>query len=81
LRDAALHKARGVPKQGPKLGANQSSGRAQAIHARKLCNEADALKLKGERRRVWMLQQLNWDPRTDERQLCRILAKTRDVIE
>jgi len=74
----ALHKARGVPKQGPKLGANKLAARAQAIRARKLSKEADALKLKGERRRIWMFQKLNWDPRTDERQLRRILANSRD---
>jgi hypothetical protein len=74
----ALHKARSVPKQGQKLGANKLAARAQAIRARKLSKEADALKLKGERRRIWMFQKLNWDPRTDERQLRRILANSRD---
>lgn len=73
----ALHKARGVPKQGPKLGANQSAARLERARAAKLAKEAADLKLKGERRRGWMLKRLNWDSRTDERQLRRILAKSR----
>jgi len=42
----ALHKAREVPKQGPKLSANQLAVREQAIRARELWREAAALKLK-----------------------------------
>jgi hypothetical protein len=76
----ALHKARGVRKQGPKLGENRAAARRQRARAIKLAKEADQLKLKGERRRVWMLKQLNWDARTDERQLRRILAQSRDRI-
>jgi hypothetical protein len=74
----ALHKARDVRKQGPKLGINQSAARLEAIHAAKLSKEADARKLKGEARLSWMLKKLNRDLRTDERQLRRILAKSRD---
>ena len=74
----ALHKARGVPKQGPKLSANQLAARLEAIRAAKLANEADLLKLKGEARTSWMLKELKRDSRTDERQLRRILAKSRD---
>ena len=74
----ALHKARGVRKQGPKLGANQAAVREQAIRAREFWKEAAARKLKGEARISWVLQKLNKDLRTDERQLRRILAKSRD---
>jgi hypothetical protein len=74
----ALHKARGVSKQGPKLSANQSAAHLEATHAAKLSNEADVRKLKGEARLSWMLKKLNRDVRTDERQLRRILAKSRD---
>ena len=74
----ALHKARGVPKQGRKLGANELAARLEAIHASKLSKEAAARKLKGEARISWVLQKLNKDLRTDERQLRRILAKSRD---
>ena len=74
----ALHKARGVAKQGPKLSANQSAARLEAIRAATLSKEADLLKLKGEARTSWMLKKLKRDLRTDERQLRRILAKSRD---
>jgi hypothetical protein len=74
----ALHKARGVPKQGPKLGANQSAARLEAIHAANLSKEAAAVKLKGEARISWMLQKLKRDQRTDQRQLRRIFARARD---
>src|SRR5437899_5080224 len=74
----ALHKARGVPKQGAKLGANQLAARLEAMCAAKLSKAADARNLKGEARLSWMLKKLNRDARTDERQLRRILAKGRD---
>jgi hypothetical protein len=74
----ALHKARGVAKQGPKLSANQLAARLEAIHAAKLSKEAYARKLGGEVRLSWMLKKLKRDSRTDERQLRRILAKSRD---
>jgi hypothetical protein len=54
----ALHKARGVAKQGPKLSANQLAARVEAIHAAQSREEADALKLKGEARISWTLKQL-----------------------
>jgi hypothetical protein len=76
----ALHKARGVRKQGAKLGANQLAGRSEAIHAAKLAKEADKMKLKGEERISYMVKGLNRDSRTDERQLRRILAKSRDEM-
>ena len=74
----SLHKARGVPKQGQKLSANQLAARLEAAHAAKLSKEADTRKLKGEARLSWMLKKLKKDLRTDERQLRRILAKSRD---
>src|SRR5437870_10267877 len=46
----ALHKARGVRKQGSKLGANQLAAREEAIRARDLWKQAAARKLKGEAR-------------------------------
>ena len=74
----ALHKARGVQKQGSKLAANQLAARLESIRAAKLTEEANMLKLKGEARISWMLKELKRDSRTDERQLRRILAKSRD---
>jgi hypothetical protein len=50
----------------------------EAINAAKLWKEAAALKLKGEARTSWMLEKLEKDMRTDERQIRRILAKSRD---
>ena len=73
-----LHKARGVPKQGPKLDANRLAAWQEAIRAATLLKEADSLKLKGDARTSWMLKELGKDMRTDERQLRRILAKVRD---
>jgi hypothetical protein len=77
----ALHKARGVPKQGAKLGVNQLAAHAESARARKFWKEAGARKLKGEARVFWVLQKLNKDLRTDERQLRRLLAKSRDGID
>jgi len=75
----ALHKARGVQKQGAKLAANELAAREESIRAREFWREAAALKLKGEARISWVLKELNRDLRTDERQLRRILAKSRDT--
>jgi hypothetical protein len=50
----------------------------EAIRTAKLWKEADARKIKGAARIAWMLTKLKWDPRSDERQLRRILAKSRD---
>jgi hypothetical protein len=74
----ALHKARGVPKQGAKLGENQLAARSESIYAAELSKEANLRKLRGEARLSWMLKRLKRDPRTDERQLRRILAKSLD---
>jgi hypothetical protein len=77
----ALHKARGVAKQGAKLSANQLAARDESINARRLWKEAAALKLKGDARISWGLKELNRDLRTDERQLRRILARNRDGVD
>src|SRR5438046_1257778 len=75
-----LHKARGVPKQGAKLAANQLAARLESIYASELSKEANARKVKGEARISWMLKQLKRDTRTDERQLRRILVNSRDEL-
>ncbi len=75
---AALDKACGVAKQGAKLSANQLAARAKAINAAQPQKEDDALKLKGEARQSWMLKELKRDSRTDERQIRRILAISRE---
>lgn len=72
----ALHKARGVQKQGIKLISNEQARRIEALRAAQLSKQAAALNLKGEARRSWIMAELRLDPRTDERQLRRILAKS-----
>jgi len=74
----ALHKARGVQKQGIKLKTNQQARRIEALRAAQLSKQAAALKLKGQARTLWIMNGLRLDLRTDERQLRRILAKSRD---
>lgn len=74
----ALHKARGVRKQGAKLSANQLAARLESIYAAELSKEANLRKLRGAARLSWVLKRLKRDPRTDERRLRRILAKSRD---
>jgi hypothetical protein len=76
----ALHKARGVQKQGIKLKSNQKARHDDALLAAQLSNQAAALNLKGQARRSWIMKELGLDLRTDERQLRRILAKARDAI-
>jgi len=74
----ALHKARGVQKQGIKLKSNQQARRIEALRAAQLSKQAAALNLKGRARTLWIMNGLRLDLRTDERQLRRILAKSRD---
>src|SRR6266699_591024 len=74
----ALHKARGVQKQGIKLKSNQKARHDNALLAAQLSKRAAALNLKGQARRSLIMKELRLDPRTDERQLRRILAKSRD---
>jgi len=69
----ALHKARGVAKQGPKLTQNQLDQKREAEHAAQLASEAAAKGLKGEKRNLWIMKNLGWDARTDERKLRRLL--------
>jgi len=76
----ALHKARGVQKQGIKSKSNQQATRIEALRAAQLSKQAVALNLKGQARGSLIITGLRLDPRTDERQLRRILAKSRDAI-
>jgi hypothetical protein len=74
----ALHKARGMQKQGIKLKSNQKARHDNALLAAQLSKQAAALKLKGRARQSLIMTGLRLDLRTDERQLRRILAKSRD---
>lgn len=68
-----LHKARGISKQGAKLSANRAAKKREAGRARRLWAEATRGGLKGEKRTLWVMRELNWDMRTDERTLRRLL--------
>ncbi len=69
----ALHRARGVVRQGEKLSQNRSQRRDEAERAKRLVEQAKARGLKGFARAYWVMGQLNWDPRTDISRLKRLL--------
>lgn len=69
----ALHRARGVPRQGAKLGLNRFSKVEEARKAKGLWQQAVRAGLKGDRKFHWVMGQLGWDPRTDESKLKRLL--------
>jgi len=75
----ALHKARGVSKQGPKLTAIQRAQYRASERATRLWADAAALGLKGEARISWVLRKLGLDPRTDERTLRRMRARNLSI--
>jgi hypothetical protein len=68
-----LHKTRGVSKQGAKLSANRAARKREASRAKRLWAQAAQRGLKGEKRTAWVMRELNWDTRTDERTLRRLL--------
>jgi hypothetical protein len=68
-----LHRARGVPRQGAKLSANQVERRKQAEAARTLLNDATAQGMRGEARTYWVMAKLGMHPDTDPKQLHRLL--------
>lgn len=69
----ALHRARGVPRQGPKLGMGQLSRAEESRKARALWEQARRAGLKGDRKVHWIMGKMGWDPRTDESKLKRLL--------
>jgi len=69
----ALHRARGIQKQGPKLWMNQMQRREQAESARRLVEQAKAKGIKGSKRDYWVMGQLGLDARTDTSRLRRLL--------
>jgi len=72
----ALHKARGVTRQGPKLTLNRMAQRDEAELAQRLWGEATAAGQKGSARIHWVMGQLGWVARTDERSLRKLLQTT-----
>lgn len=71
-----LHRARGVPRQGAKLSANQVERRKQAEVARKLMKKAAGQGMKGEKRDYWVMAKLGLHPDTHPKQLQRLLKMT-----
>jgi hypothetical protein len=69
----ALHRARGVERQGAKLGMNRLERQEEARRARELMKQAVASGLKGDRKTLWVMTKLGWDLRTDESRLRRLL--------
>ncbi len=67
-----LHRTRDNQRQGRKLSASQLARQQEAIQAESLWQAAGAAGLKGSARQHWVMDQLGWDPRTDERQLRRL---------
>lgn len=68
-----LHRARGVPRQGAKLSANQAERRKQAEIARRLIKKATEQGMKGEKRDYWVMAKLGLHPDTHPKQLQRLL--------
>ncbi|MDD2708636.1 MAG: hypothetical protein PHV34_11565 [Verrucomicrobiae bacterium] len=70
---AALHRARGVPRQGLKLGMNRLSREEEARKAKTLWESAVKAGLKGDRKTNWVMGQMGWAAGTDESKLKRLL--------
>lgn len=73
----ALHKVRGVQKQGPKLAKNKLELEREAARTKRLWTEAGNKGLKGASRTEWVMGKLGWDPRNDESRLRRLLKSGR----
>jgi hypothetical protein len=69
----ALHRARGVRKQGPKLSLNQLGLREDAERAAEFWSRATRAGLRGKDRTRTVMDQMGWDPRTDASKLRRLL--------
>lgn len=69
----ALHRARGVHRQGPKLSKNRMAMREEAVAAKRLWKEAKTIGLKGRPRYEWVLARLHLDCGNDESKLKRLL--------
>jgi len=68
-----LHRMREVRRQGPKLSPSRAARHTEAALARRLWREATRTGLKGDGRKVWVMERLGWDVRTDESKLRRLL--------
>ena len=70
---SALHRARGVQRQGPKLSKNRIAMRQDAVAAKKLWRDARLLGLRGRPRVEWVLAKLHFHCGNDESKLKRLL--------
>jgi len=68
-----LHRMREVQRQGPKLSPSRAARQTEAALARRFWREATRAGLKGDGRKVWVMERLGWDVRTDESKLRRLL--------
>ena len=72
---ARLHRSRDVHRQGVKLSASQLARYEDGMKALRLWRQAKSAGLKGVALTSWVMGKLGWDPRTDERQLRRLLRE------
>ena len=69
----ALHRARCVSRQGPKLDAIKQARREDSKHIKLLWQKAKALGFRGDARMQWVLQQRGWALGSDESKVKRLL--------
>lgn len=69
----ALHRARCVSRQGPKLDAIKQARREDSKRIKMLWQKAKSLGLRGDARMQWVLQQRGWALGSDESKVKRLL--------
>ena len=69
----ALHRARCVSRQGPKLDAIKQARREDSKRVKSLWQKSKTLGLKGDARMRWVLEQRGWHPGSDESKVKRLL--------
>jgi hypothetical protein len=68
-----LHKVHGAVKQGPKSTRNRLDQQREAQLALRFWEQATHAGLKGDARYTFVKAALNWDPRTDNRKLRKLV--------
>jgi hypothetical protein len=69
----ALHRARCVSRQGPKLDAIKQARREDSKRVKSLWQKAKMLGMKGNVRMTWVINRLGWHPATDESKVKRLI--------
>jgi hypothetical protein len=69
----ALHRARGVGRQGPKLDAIKQARREDSKRVKMLWHKSKTLGLKGDDRMGWVIKQCGWHPGSDGSKVKRLL--------